>query len=297
MDKIQKDLAFISADYKEYKGLEDYDFICEDVRLTFSNRYKRYCEDKSITFDKEKFSYANSDSLIILWKNVPDNTKGKVDFNRVFDIICKGKDGFNGILYFSSFNDLTSVYGFEQTIRYLCQLNRVGRKIIFFDDDYFSSGAEKPQTINSNNAETMMTLAIQAISSSNTLEQLERVLPDNKQAPISRFVEFYWDWQRLKEPIDNCKDKLDIYHRTLYKYSDFYEATPYYTEHIKLFPDITEYPVRGALPDKEEFLADRELLQNKKMSVDDFFNKYHLGSRKDADRVAFALEKRKRMTK
>ena len=294
MDNTPKDLAVVSCNYSVLvESGKDYQDFCSDLLADFFTRYTKYCQDKSLHLDNDKFSI---DNMIILWKNVPDNTKGKVSFNSAFDLLCGKKDELQGTIYVRSFDDLASAYGFEKVMRYLCQLKNLGRKIVFLDDDYFSLLPDNIK-MSGNSSDSFSAFAVQALSFENALSHMERKLLKNGRALIDGFAEFYWDWQRLMEPIESCKEKIGVWHRTLYKYSDMYEGIPYYVEHMKLFPSIKNYPKRGTLPDKDLFFRDEASLAEGRMTEKEFFAKYRINSKVDIERIHLALEKRKRMTR
>ena len=299
-------IGVISADYQA-QDFDTYSYdevshhICEQFRQDLAAYNKEHEVDSYNAF-------AQDSNIVILWRNVPDAAKGKVDFSRTLDLICSNQCERGNVLYIHSIADLVDTYGFRDAIHYLYLLNSTGKKVFFLDNEYFSDGSsdkeikEITDSIESSDKidsaiKGAMIDVVEHRTLSLVLEHLDAIIPPVEQTQMDNFVSFYWDWQRAKKSIEECMDTLGVYHRTFYKYSQIYEESPYYCEHLKLYPSTNSIAKRGALPDKEAFMLDKEKLTSNEMTVKEFCKKYSIMTEADIPRIELALTQRRRKAK
>lgn len=299
-------LGVISADYQAQDfETYSYDEVCHRICEQFRQDWAAY--NKTHKAEEDNI-FAEDNNIVILWRNVPDTAKGKVDFRKTLDLICSSQCERGNVLYIHSIADLVDTYGFREAIHYLYLLNDAGKKVFFLDNEYFSVGSSDRETteitdsIMSNDklddeTKNIMAAAVERRTLALVLEHLDAIIPPAEQTPMDSFVSFYWDWQRAKKSIDECMDTLGVYHRTFYKYSQIYEESPYYCEHLKLYPTSYNIAKRGSLPDKEAFMSDKDKLTSNEMTVKEFCEKYGIKTEADIPRIELALTQRRRKAK
>lgn len=293
-------IGVISADY-EQQNFEDYSYeeishhICEEFR----KEYTQYNIDAE---SDESSSNMPDECIIILWRNVPDMTKDKVQLDKTFELLCDEECERKGTVYVRSIHDVVDTYGLESSIHYLYLLNRAGREVHFLDNAYFSTGGSLPDEVFAE-LDAVDALVKDALSGAlnrytlgNVLEEIDRLIPQQEERQLDRLVSYYWDWQRMKKSIDECRETLGVYHSTFYKFSQIYEKSPYYPEHIKLFLTAASTAKRGTLPEKEPFLRDKAMVEQGEMTVKEFCMRYGITTEIDIPRIEKALtEPRKRL--
>ena len=234
-----------------------------------------------------------------MWRNVPDPTNGKVPINKTLELLCQ-LEAFHGNIYIRSIKDIVETEGMEHLIHMVSTLAANNRQYIFLDNEYFSY---KPVTdIDLSNLDEKVREMSKALllhaTVGRVVSELDHLIEKPAPEPIDRFLEIYWKWQQAEVAVDICKQELGITHRTFYKYSQAYESTPYYCEHLKLFYlKICNVAKRGTLPDKEEYLKDMCALDAGQISNRDVCKKYGLASAIDIQRVKIALTERRRKAK
>lgn len=285
--------GLISADYLDYDQSQTYSQISEQVCNTFRERMKAYCEKIEIPFPE---IFNDNESIIILWKNAPDPTNGKVALNKTIEMLC---DPFNRVdlIYISSVSDIIGTDGIDAFIRFVSKLTLNSRKYVFLDNEYFSYkelSEQPPELTEFINKVSDNSFALTLVGT--VINELEKLLPQNVPEPIDQFIEFYWKWQKADVAVDACKSDLGITHRTFYKYSALYETTPYYCEHLKILNHlshmdnrINSYAKRGELPDKDTYLSDMQELESGFITADDICKKYNIASPIDINRIKLAL--------
>ena len=298
-------MGLISADYNEYDSALTYEENSNHVCETFRKSMREYCKEKGEAFHP---IFEDNSHIIILWRNVPDSTGGKVVFDKTLELLCE-YEKFGGKIYIRSIQDILAL-GVEQLLYMVSVLYRNNRTYIFLDNDYFSYQLDKERVqqeeiatalqekidegLDALIAETIQKVMRQT-RQGEVIAELEKLIPKPEPQPLDRFLEIYWKWQKAEVAVDICKQELDITHRTFYKYSQIYEATPYYGEHLKLYySEIKDVAKRGPLPEKEEYLRDMYALDLGQVTPNDICKKYGLASVIDIPRVKIALTERRR---
>ena len=294
-------MGLISADYAEFDSSLTYAEISNHVCEQFRQSMREYCKEKGNAFPPV---FEDNSHIIILWRNVVNLTGGKVELDKTLETLCEYKN-FAGTIYIRSIQDVLSV-GVEYLLHMIAILYKNHRSYIFLDNDYFSyqpeAEAEKQERIKASFDGKIDSLVAEAIQNvlrqtqqGEVISNLENLLQWPEPAPIDRFLEIYWKWQKAEVAVDVCKTELGITHRTFYKYSQIYEATPYYCEHLKIFyNEIKDIAKRGPLPDKEDYLRDMYALDLGQITPKDVCKKYELASVIDIPRVKIALTERRR---
>ena len=301
----QQPFGLISADYSEFDSSMTYDEINNHVCERFRKSMREYCQRKG---EKYLPLFDDNSRIIILWRNVPDSTNGKVVFDKTLEMLCEYK-GFAGEIYIRSIQDIADI-GIEHLIHMITVLFKNARRYVFFDNDFFSAeidtltGANLEQVVKEETAKGNIIKATVAevyskfgsqIMRGEVVSELDCLIQRPEPIPINRFLEVYWEWQKAEVAVDVCKKELDITHRTFYKYSQMYEATPYYCEHLKIYrSEIEQIAKRGPLPQKEEYLRDMYALDLGQITNSDVCKKYGLASEIDIKRVKIALTERRR---
>lgn len=301
-------MGIISADYAEYDFSKSYKENNNHICDIFRQSMREYCCRTGETFHP---IFEQDTHIIILWYNVPDPISGKVNLNKTLELLCKNKN-FGGKIYIRSIKDVVTE-GIDHLLHMITILFQNDRMYTFLDNDYFSFNpdAEDPDFANvkklldekyPDGIDALIFELVQnvfrQIMRGKVISELDRLVPRPNHQPIDDFVEVYWKWQKVETAVDVCKKELDITHRTFYKYSQLYETTPYYCEHLKLYCDeIKDLPKRGQLPDKEEYLRDMYALELGLIEPFDVCKKYGVASEIDIQRIKQALTERRKKAK
>ena len=289
-------LGVISADYNAFDSSLSYEEINNHVCEEFRVAMRRFCKDSDHSFPVELNDNVN---IIILWYNAPNPAEGKADVNKTLELLCQAP--FYGTIYFRSIHDIIEAEGMEQLIHTIATLSQHGKKYIFLDNEYFSYKSMDAAIDFSNLEAEANQLAIQIATQAaagKVLAELDRLVKRPASKPIDGFLDFYWKWQRAEIAAERCKEEIGIAHRTFYKYSQIYESTLYYAEHLKIFfIQIGLIAKRGALPDKEEYLSDINALEQGSIKEHDVCKKYGFLSMIDIQRTKIALTERRRNVK
>lgn len=294
-------LGLTSADYSAFSPELTYEEKCNRVCEEFRKDLRRYFKEKG---ENQPIPLQCNDDIIILWRNVPDPTSGKVPINKTLELLCQ-LESRCGKLYIHSIYDVIEAVGVEDLIHAITLLSKRQGDYIFLDDEFFSI-RNPEERLDFNNLEESMHKWAETKTKANLLPRLaaevvshlDSLMRKPEPEPIDNFLDIYWKWQTAQVSVEVCKEQLGITHRTFYKYSQAYETTPYYCEHLKLFHfQVLEVAKRGPLPDKEEYLKDMYALELGQISKKDMCKKYGLASEIDIHRVELALTKRRRKAK
>lgn len=291
-------LGLTSADYSALDPELSYEEKCNGICENFRSDLRKYCSEKDEIFPKELES---NDRIIILWRNVPDPTSGKVPINQTLSLICNSAV-FYGRLFIRSIHDIVDTEGMEQLIHAIAILSKGNGTYTFLDNDFFSYQRTK-EKIDPNNLRDSVAIWLETKPEANMLpilagvlvSELDSLIQRPASEPIDNFLDVYWKWQTAQVSVEICKDELGIAHRTFYKYSQLYENTPYYCEHLKLFYfQVAEVAKRGTLPDRDDYMRDMYALEMGHISKKEICKKYGLASEIDIHRVELAFTKRRR---
>ena len=282
-----------SADYTSFDPSLSYEEISNHVCEEFRSAMRTYCQDNGQEFPME---FNDNINIIILWRNAPDPLSGKVAVNKTLELLCQAP--YQGTIYIRSIHDIVAAEGMEHLIHAITTLAENNKNYVFLDNEYFSfkniTGDLDFSNLETEAKQLAMHIATQS-AIGKVVSELDRLIFRPEPQLIDRFLEIYWKWQRAEVAVDVCKQDLGVTHRTFYKYSQAYESTLYYGEHLKIFYfQIAEVAKRGPLPEKEEYLRDMDALEQGQITENDVCKKYDLLSVLDIKRVKLALTERRR---